>query len=111
VAGFWRRLIAAFVDLAVILPVAMILCWVAGAVTGVHLPASRHRGLDFWLDLFIASDPALVGILGLTLAIATVYVLVFQITLARTPGMRVMRIRIIDQFGDAPSTGRAAART
>lgn len=111
VAGFWRRLVAAAVDLAIIVPVSLILGWIAGAITGVHLPPSRHRGIDFWLDLLLASDPALLGIVGLAMAVATVYALVFQVVLARTPGMRIMKIRIIDQYGDLLTTGRAAART
>lgn len=111
VAGFWRRLGAAGIDLAIVVPVSLALAWVAGQLAGVHLPPSRHRGVDFWLDLLLASDPALVGALGLTLAIATVYVLVFQITIGRTPGMKVLKTRIIDVYGDPPSTGRAAART
>jgi uncharacterized RDD family membrane protein YckC len=111
VAGFWRRLVAAALDLAIILPVALLLGWIAGALTGVHVPPSRHRGIDFWLDLLLANDPALIGIVGLTLAVATVYALIFQIVLARTPGMRIMKIRIIDQYGELLTTGRAAART
>ncbi len=111
VAGFWRRLGAAAVDLGIVVPVALVLAWIAGQVAGVHLPPSRHRGVDFWLDLLLASDPALVGALGLVLAIATVYVLVFQITISRTPGMKLLRTRIIDVYGDPPSTGRAVART
>ena len=111
VAGFWHRLAAAAVDLAIIVPVSLLLTWIAGMIAGVSLPQSRHRGIDFWLDLLLASDPALLGTLGLMVAIAAIYVLVFQITLARTPGMRVMSLRIIDQYGDAPSVGRAAART
>jgi len=111
VAGFWRRLGGAAIDLAIVVPVSLLLAWIAGQVAGVHLPASRHRGVDFWLDLLLASDPALVGALGLMIAIATVYVLVFQITMARTPGMKLLRTRIIDVYGDPPSTGRAVART
>ncbi len=111
VAGFWRRFLAAAIDSAVILPVSLLMCWVAGAIGGVSLPASRHHGLDFWLDLLLATDPALVGALGLTLAIATVYLLVFQITLGRTLGMKALKIRIIDIYGDEPSTARAVVRT
>jgi uncharacterized RDD family membrane protein YckC len=110
-AGFWRRVAAAAIDLAIVLPVALLLAWLAGHLAGVHLPPSRHRGLDFWLDLLLAHDPALVGAIGLILAIATVYLLVFQITIARTPGMKVLKTRIIDAYGDPPSTGRAVART
>lgn len=111
VVGFWRRLAAAGVDLIAIGPVAWILTWLAGILTGVHLPASRHYSADFWLDLALANDPALLGIIGLTLAIAAIYVLVFQLTLGCTPGMHVMKIRIIDQYGDQPSTPRVALRT
>lgn len=111
VAGFWRRLGAALVDLAIIVPVAYILCWLAGTVAGISLPDSRHHGLDFWLDLFLASDPALIGGLGLTLAIGSIYAMVFQVTRAATPGMRLLKTRIIDLYGDPPSTARSLART
>ena len=111
VAGFWHRMAAAAIDLAILLPVSLIMAWLAGALSGVHLPASRHYGIDFWLDLLLVGDPALIGITVITLAIATVYVLVFQITLAYTPGMRLMKLRIIDPYGDRPTTSRAAIRT
>ena len=111
VAGFWQRLVGGLVDLAVLAPVCFILSWLAGAITGLHLPSSRHRGLDFWLDLLLGTDPALMGGLGLSLAIGAVYALVFQATRARTLGMRVMRMRVIDLYGDPPSIGRASART
>lgn len=110
-AGFWRRARAACIDLAVIIPVALILAWLSGKITGVHLPHSRHHGIDFWLDLLLASDPALLGIIGLCLATATVYVLVFQVTWACTPGMRLSRIQIIDLYGAPPSIVRVIART
>jgi len=111
VAGFWRRLAAAGVDLAIILPVSYVICWIAGIVAGIGLPESRHHGLDFWLDLFLAADPALLGGIGLTLAIGAIYVMVFQVTTSATPGMRLLKTRIIDIYGDQPSTARALART
>jgi uncharacterized RDD family membrane protein YckC len=111
VAGFWRRGCGALLDCAIIIPVSVLMCWLAGTLGGIALPASRHHGVDFWLDLLLASDPALVGALGLTLAIAAVYLLVFQITLGRTLGMKALKIRIIDIYGDEPSTARAVVRT
>lgn len=109
--GFWRRAGAAMADLGMILPVALILSWVAGQITGIHLPDSRHYGVDFWLDLLLGSDPALLGLLGLILATAAIYVAVFQITWAATPGMRLLGLRVIDLYGDAPSLPRAIARS
>jgi uncharacterized RDD family membrane protein YckC len=110
-AGFWRRLGAGLVDLAIILPVAMLLAWLAGQLAGVHLPESRHYGVDFWLDLLLSSDPALLGMLGLLLATAAIYATIFQITWAATPGMRTLRLGIVDLYGDPPSVLRSIART
>jgi len=107
VVGFWRRLGAALIDLAIITPAALAVIWLAGKLTGVHVP----RGLDFWLDLVLASDPALMMAVGLTIAVAALYVLVFQILHARTLGMRVLRMRVIDVYGDPPSPARCLART
>jgi len=107
VVGFWRRLGAGLIDAAVITPAALLVIWIAGRLTGVHLP----RGLDFWLDLILASDPALVMAVGLTIAVAAVYALVFQILQARTLGMRVLKMRVVDVYGDPPSPARCLART
>ena len=105
VVGFWRRFGAALIDLAIITPAALAVIWLAGKLTGVHVP----RGLDFWLDLVLASDPALMMAVGLTIAVAALYVLVFQIMHARTLGMRVLRMRVIDIYGDPPSTSTTVA--
>jgi uncharacterized RDD family membrane protein YckC len=111
VGGFWRRFAGGAIDLAILLPICFILTWLAGALSGVHLPESRHRGLDFWLDLFLGTDPALIGGLGLSIAIGLIYALVFQVTRQRTIGMRVLRLRVIDLYGDPPTIARCAART
>ncbi|HEU5060104.1 MAG TPA: RDD family protein [Kofleriaceae bacterium] len=111
VGGFWRRFAGGAIDLAILLPICFILTWLAGALSGVHLPASRHRGLDFWLDLFLGTDPALIGGLGLSIAIGLIYALVFQVTRQRTVGMRLLKMRVIDLYGDPPTIARCAART
>ncbi len=111
VAGFWRRFAAGLVDLAVILPVAALLIWIASSIADVRLPPSRTRGLDFWLDLLLASDPALVTAAGLLTAVAAVYLMVFQFVMGQTLGMRLLRMRIIDVWGERPSIARCAART
>jgi uncharacterized RDD family membrane protein YckC len=111
VAGFWRRLGAGLTDLAALTPVCLLMTWLAGAISGLHLPITRHRGLDFWLDLVLGTDPALMGGIGLSLAIALIYALVFQATWGRTPGMRLLKVRVIDLYGAPPSIGRAAARS
>src|SRR5204863_9316048 len=61
VAGFWRRLIAAAIDLAIVFPAALGITLVASWIVGVHLPPNLHLlDVDLWIDLMLATDPALV---------------------------------------------------
>jgi uncharacterized RDD family membrane protein YckC len=106
VVGFWKRLLAGLIDLGVILPAALLITVIAGKLTGVKPPA----GFDVWL-LLLDNEPALAMALGLTIAVAAIYVLVFQILRARTLGMRVLNLKIIDVYGDPPSPGRCVLRT
>jgi uncharacterized RDD family membrane protein YckC len=112
VVGFWKRLAAGLIDLAIILPAALLVIFVASKAGGVHLPARNMKLLDvdMWIDLVLASDPALVMGFVLFLAIAVTYLLVFHITLGRTLGMRVLKIKVIDVYGDPPSPARCVAR-
>ena len=112
VVGFWRRLLAAAIDLAIVIPCALLITVIASRITGVHLPPINLRitDIDLWIDLVLATDPALVMALVLFGAIGLTYLLVFQIVVGRTLGMRVLRIKIIDIYGDRPSAGRCALR-
>lgn len=112
VVGFWKRLAAGLIDFAIILPAALIVIFVASKAGGVHLPARNMKLLDvdMWIDLVLASDPALVMGFVLFLAIAVTYLLVFHITLGRTLGMRVLKLKVIDVYGDPPSPARCVAR-
>ena len=111
VVGFWRRLAAAVIDLAVVVPASLLIALVAGRVTGLHIPSNLHLlDIDLWIDLVLATDPALVMALVLMAAIGLIYLLVFQIVVGRTLGMRVMGLKIIDVYGDPPSAGRCVAR-
>jgi uncharacterized RDD family membrane protein YckC len=112
VVGFWKRLIAAVVDLAIIIPVSLLITLIASKVGGVYLPSStlRLRDLDLWIDLVLATDPALVMGFVLFLAIGMTYLLVFHIVLGRTLGMRLLKMKIIDVYGDRPTPARCAVR-
>jgi uncharacterized RDD family membrane protein YckC len=111
VAGFWRRVLAAGIDGLIVFPAAFLLAWLAGKLAGVSLPDARHTAPDYWLDLAIAGEPALWGTIGLVLAIAVIYLFLFHMTVARTLGMRVCKLRVIDVYGEPPSVARAALRT
>jgi uncharacterized RDD family membrane protein YckC len=111
VVGFWRRLVAAAIDLAIVFPAALIITLIASWIIGVHLPPNLHLlDIDLWIDLLLATDPALVMALVLFGAIGLAYLLVFQIVVGRTLGMRVLHMTIIDVYGDRPSPARCVAR-
>jgi uncharacterized RDD family membrane protein YckC len=112
VVGFWKRLVAATIDFFVILPVAMLIIFIVSKIAGVHLPAKHIKllDIDMWIDLVLAGSSALVMALVLYTGIALTYLLVFHITLGRTLGMRVMKMTIIDVYGDPPSPARCVAR-
>jgi uncharacterized RDD family membrane protein YckC len=112
VVGFWKRLAAGLIDFFVILPVAMLVTFIVSKVADVHLPAKNIKLLDvdMWIDLVLAGSSALVMALVLFIAIALTYLLVFQITLGRTLGMRLLKMKIIDIYGDPPSPARCVAR-
>jgi uncharacterized RDD family membrane protein YckC len=112
VVGFWKRLVAAAIDLAIVIPAALIVTLLTSKIAGIHLPPSNLHlfDVDLWIDLVLATDPALLMGLVLFFAIGLVYLLVFHIIRGRTLGMQVMKMKVIDVYGDPPSPGRCAAR-
>jgi uncharacterized RDD family membrane protein YckC len=112
VVGFWKRAVAAAIDLAVVLPAAILITWIVSKIAGVHLPPKTLRvtDVDLWIDLALARDPALLTGIVLATAIGLVYLLVCHITIARTLGMRALRIKVIDIYGAPPSPMRCLGR-
>jgi uncharacterized RDD family membrane protein YckC len=112
VIGFWKRFAAAAIDLAIVAPAALIITLIASKLAGIHLPPSNLHlfDVDLWIDLVLATDPSLVMGLVLFIAIGLTYLLVFQITSGRTLGMQLLKIKVIDVYGDRPSPGRCAVR-
>src|SRR5688572_11373797 len=112
VVGFWKRFAAAIIDLAIVIPVSLLVTLIVSKIAGVHLPPSNIRllDIDLWIDLVLATDPALLMAFILFTAIGMTYLLVFHIVLGRTLGMRLLKMRIIDVYGDRPSPARCAAR-
>jgi uncharacterized RDD family membrane protein YckC len=111
VAGFWRRATAALVDVAVVAPLAVAAVWLASRLAGLELPPLRGAQLDAWLDLLLAGDPAMLGVLGLVAAISAIYLVTFHTLGGRTLGMRLLRLSVIDVHGDPPSALRSLVRT
>ena len=112
VVGFWKRAAAAVIDLAIVVPAALLITYIVSKIGGVHLPPKNMKlfDLDLWIDLVLATDPALLMGLVLMLAIGMTYLVVFHIVLGRTLGMRVLKMKVIDVYGDSPSPARSLVR-
>lgn len=112
VVGFWKRAAAAAIDLAIVIPAALLITLIVSKIAGVHLPPRNIKltDIDMWIDLVLATDPALVMGCVLMLAIGMTYLVVFHIVLGRTLGMRVLKVKVIDVYGDPPSPARCLAR-
>jgi uncharacterized RDD family membrane protein YckC len=113
VVGFWKRAVAGAIDFAIVIPAALLVTLIVSKITGVHLPAKTLHvtDVDLWIDLVLATDPALVMGMVLVFAIGLIYLMVFQVAAGRTLGMRVMKMKIIDVYGDPPSPARCLARS
>ena len=94
------------------IPATLIVTLIASKLAGIHLPPSNLHAfdIDLWIDLAIATDPALLMGLVLFTAIGLVYLLVFHIVRGRTLGMQLLKMKVIDVYGDPPSPGRCALR-
>ncbi len=116
-SGFWIRVGGAAIDFLLIMFASLILFWIITSLFDINFPANRKTGialwfdLDYWLDIFLASDPALLTWLTIFLATMTIYFLSFQLLWSRTPGMQVTKSKIIDEYGESLSINKAARRT
>jgi uncharacterized RDD family membrane protein YckC len=107
VSGGLRRLGASILDLVIIVPAALVLSYLASKLTGVR---AEHQ-LDLLIDVLLITNPVVMMTLGMTLAVAAIYALVFQIILGSTPGMKLLGIKVIDVYGDRPAPARCVVRT
>lgn len=110
VAGFFRRLLAAFSDLVLALVIAIPLHLAVNWLleTPAPIPGGSTLATVFQiaaanpLDLFVWALPV-VGVTGL-------YFLLFQTLMGSTPGTRLARIRVINARGKQPHPVRTAVR-
>jgi uncharacterized RDD family membrane protein YckC len=95
-----------------VIPTALLITLIVSKISGVRLPSSNLSPLDIdlWIDLVLATDPAIVMALVLLFAIGLTYLFVFHLVLGRTLGMRLLKIRVIDVYGEPPSPARCAVR-
>jgi uncharacterized RDD family membrane protein YckC len=111
VAGFWRRAAAGVVDGAILLMVFAVLDIIVSLILKQPLPRLSQLGPDYLLDVALSGDAlALVGLSVLAI-LGFLYFFIFHAVRGQTPGKRLLRMRVVDGYGERPSLGRAFLRT
>lgn len=111
VAGLRARLVAAIIDLALVFPVAIVMALLVCKIAGIPMPKASTAGPDYWLDLTISGDPAVLTFIGLVGLVGSVYLVVFQSLLSRTLGMQLLGLQVISVYGEPPRALRSTLRT
>jgi uncharacterized RDD family membrane protein YckC len=110
VAGFWRRLVATFVDSLILLVTAGPLFYGLTRATAEPGPLRGGLSLDGALQ-FLAVDPLDIVLWLLPLlAMAGLYFILFTALSGRTPGQKLVGIRVINRAGGPPGPWRAMLR-
>ncbi len=110
VAGLWRRLLATIVDGVVLSPVLLLLGWLAFRVTGLRPPVGQDLRPEAILEVFLEGGSFLYGLIGTGLVILLLYGVLFMATTGATLGLRLLRLRVINPYGDSPEWWRMLLR-
>ncbi len=111
VAGFWRRALAGVVDGVILVVVFAILDVAVSLILRQPLPRLSQLGPDYLLDVALSGDAlALVGLSVLGI-LGFLYFFIFHAARGQTPGKRLLRMRVVDGYGERPSLWRAFLRT
>lgn len=111
VVGLWRRITATIVDVVMLAPVLLAAGWIAIRAAGLHLTRGSLVQADVLLELLLSGKPVVYATLVLTIGIALLYGIVFVATTGNTPGLSLLRARVINIYGGRPELWRAVLRS
>jgi uncharacterized RDD family membrane protein YckC len=111
VAGLLRRGVATAIDALVVAPFALAAGALVAVAGGLALPRAGELGLAYAVNLALAGGAIGPAILALAALVVALYFFVFHALRGQTPGGLVLKLRVIDAWGLAPSPLRALART
>jgi uncharacterized RDD family membrane protein YckC len=111
-AALWQRITAFIIDGALICAVLAIYVGLAAALITPHgVPSTQLTGIDGLMARVHQLHSVLAPCVALALVLGLVYTAAFALLWdGRTPGRRLMGIRLVDRTGLAPAPGRAIAR-
>jgi len=110
VAGFPRRLLAAAVDLGILLVLSAGVVVAVALILGVPIPRWRELGPDLLVAGFLDRNPFAVGAAGLFAGLTALYQVYFGGIAGQTPGKRLVGLRVISVNGRLPGPARGTAR-
>jgi uncharacterized RDD family membrane protein YckC len=103
IAALWRRVVAAAIDTAILLPTAGLLNWLLLLLVDPEPLLGDARGLDALLRLLELDPGAVLLRIAPFLAMVGIYLGLFWALTGRTIGGRVMHLRVIDWHARTPS--------
>ena len=111
-AALWQRITAFIVDGALICGVLALYVGLAAAlITPRGVPATQLTGIDGIMARVHQLSAVLAPCVALALVLGLVYTAAFALLWnGRTPGRRLLGIRLVDRTGLAPTPGRAITR-
>lgn len=110
VAGFNRRVAAVIIDFFVLCPVLACLGWLAFRVTGLSISLGRSLWIESVIELFIGGGSLVYSLIAMGLIIFFLYGFLFINLSGSTPGLRFLRLRIINPYGGNPEGWRLVVR-
>ncbi len=111
VAGFWRRAAAGAVDALLLAPLVLLFGGATLAAGGHPLPRASELGLGYAVDLALAGGANGLAALVMAAIVVALYFFIFHWLRGQTPGKRLLRVRVIDVYGERPAAARALVRT
>jgi uncharacterized RDD family membrane protein YckC len=111
VAGFWRRLAAGIVDVLVLGSVFGILATLVAVVLRHPLPRIGQIGPDYVVDMAVNGGVLAEAGLAMLAILGFLYFFLFTALRGQTFGKHLMRLRVIDAYGERPSMARSLVRT
>src|SRR5262249_2318640 len=111
-AALWQRITAFIVDGGLVCGVLALYVGLAAALIAPRgVPSTQLTGLDGLMARVHQLHAVLAPCVALALLIGLVYTAAFALLWnGRTPGRRLLGIRLVDRTGLAPAPGRAIAR-
>lgn len=102
VAPLWRRIAASFVDTVILLATAGLLNWLLLQLADGPALLGDARGIDRLLRILELNPADLIRPIAPLVLMSAIYLALFWTLTGKTPGARLLRLRVVDERGQPP---------